>query len=101
MASKNELLDYLDKHVFLRILHASERDRGAKELEDLKELKVRIHDEMGRFHGFDSAEKIVEVYRQETEAEVARPVNARLKDLGLPTLADVRQEFLTLAGEAS
>lgn len=99
MASKQELLDYLDKHVFHRILHASERDLGTKQLEDLQDLKKRTQDEMGRFHGYDSAEKVVQMYKDDLTAPAAVPVNARLQDLGLPRLIDVRDEFLKLAGE--
>ena len=99
MASKQELLDFLDKHVFLRILHASERDLGTKQHGDLEDLKKRTQDEMGRFHGYDSAEKIVAMYKEDLHAEAAKAVNARLQDLGLPRLVDVRDQFLKLAGE--
>ncbi len=101
MASKQELLDFLDKHVFLRILHASERDLGTKQREDLKDLKKRTQDEMGRFHGYDSAAKIVEMYKDDLHSEKAKPLNARLQDQNLPRLVDVKDEFLKLAGEGS
>ena len=101
MASKTELVDFLDKHVFFRILHASERDLGTKQREDLEDLKRRTQDEMGRFHGYDSAEKVLQMYKDDLHSEAAVPVNARLQDLGLPRLVDVRDEFLKLAGEAS
>lgn len=99
MANKQELLDFLDKHVFHRILHASERDLGTKQLEDLQDLKKRTLDEMGRFHGYNSAEKVVQMYKDDLTSAAAVPVNARLQDLGLPRLVDVREEFLKLAGE--
>ena len=99
MANKQELLDFLDKHVFLRILHASERDMSTKQREDLEDLKKRTQDEMGRFHGYNSAEKIVQMYKDDLTAPAAVPVNARLQDLGLPRLIDVREAFLKLAGE--
>ena len=101
MASKQELLDFLDKHVFLRILHASERDLGTKQREDLEDLKKRTQDEMGRFHGYDSAAKIVEMYKDDLHSEKAKPINARLQDQNLPRLVDVKDEFLKLAGEGS
>ncbi len=101
MASKTELLDFLDKHIFLRILHATERDLGTKQREDLEDLKRRTQDEMGRFHGYDSAEKIVQMYKDDIHSEAAKAVNARLQDLNLPRLVDVREEFLKLAGEAA
>ena len=88
MASKQELLDFLDKHVFLRILHASEHNLGTQ-------------DEMGRFHGYDSAEKVVQMYKDDLHSTHAVPVNARLQDHNLPRLVDVKDEFLKLAGEAS
>ena len=99
MASKTELLDFLDKHVFLPILHASERDLGTKQREDIEDLKKRTQDEMGRFHGYDSAQKIIDTYKADLHSEAAKPINARLQDLGLPRLVDVRDQFLKLAGE--
>ena len=101
MASKQELLDFLDKHVFLRILHASEHNLGTKERVDLEDLKKRTQDEMGRFHGYDSAEKIVQMFKDDLHSAHAVPVNARLRDHNLPRLVDVRDEFLKLAGEGS
>ena len=101
MANKSDLLHFLDKHVFHPILHASERDLGTKQREDLEDLKKRTQDEMGRFHGYDSAEKIVQMYKDDIHSEAAKPINARLQDLGLPRLVDVREEFLKLAGETS
>lgn len=99
MASKAELLDFLDKHIFHRILHASERDLGTKQREDLEDLKKRTQAEMGRFHGYDSAERVIAMYKDDLHSEAAKPVNARLQDQGLPRLVDVKDEFLKLAGE--
>ena len=99
MASKQELLDFLDRHVFLRILHASERDLGTRQREDLEDLKKRTQDEMGRFHGYDSAQKIVQMYKDDLTSPAAVPVNARLQDLGQPRHVDVREDILNHAGE--
>ena len=99
MASKQELLDFLDKHIFHPILHASERDLGTKQREDLEDLKKRTQDEMGRFHGYDSAEKIIQMYKDDLTSEAAKPLNARLQDQGLPRLADIEEQFLKLAGK--
>ena len=99
MASKTELLEFLDKHIFHRILNASERDLGTKQREDLEDLKKRTEAEKARFHGYDSAERIIAMYKDDLHSEKAKPVNARLQDLGLPRLVDVREDFLKLAGE--
>ncbi len=99
MASKTELLEFLDKHVFHRILNASERNLGTKQREDLEDLKKRTEAEKARFHGYDSAEKIVQMYKDDLSSEAAKPINARLQDLGLPRLVDVKEQFLRMAGE--
>jgi hypothetical protein len=101
MASKAELLSFLDKRIFHPILDAKEDRYGTRQREDLQDLKRRTEAEKARFHGYDSAERVVTMYKDDIESETARPVNARLKDLGLPRLADVKDEFLKLAGEGS
>ncbi len=101
MASKTELLAYLDKHVFHPILNAREDRYDERQRHTLRDVKRRTEEEKARFHGYDSAERIVAMYKDDLTSEVARPVNAHLKDLNLPTLADVKPDFLKLAGEAS
>ncbi len=99
MASKAELLDFLDKHIFHRILNASEHDLGTKQREELQDIKKRTEAEKARFHGYDSADRVVAMYKDDLHSEKAKPVNARLQDLGLPRLVDVKDDFLKLAGE--
>lgn len=101
MANKTELLNFLDKHVFHPILNAKEQKYGTKQREQLQDMKRRTEAEKARFHGYDSAERIVAMYKDDLSSEAAKPVNATLKDLGLPRLVDVRDEFLRLAGESS
>lgn len=101
MASKSELLAFLDKHVFHPILNAREDRHDERTRQLLRDLKRRTEEEKGRFHGYDSAERVVAMYKDDLTSEVGRPMNAHLKDLNLPTLADVRNDFLKLAGEAS
>lgn len=98
MASKTELLEFLDKRVFDPILNASEDKAGAKRAE-LEDVKKRTESEKARFHRYDSAERIVAMYKDDLSSAKAKPVNAHLQDLGLPRLVDVKEEFLRLAGE--
>ena len=41
------------------------------------------------------------MFKDDLHSEHAVPVNARLQDHNLPRLADVKDEFMKLAGEAS
>lgn len=99
MAKKDDLLALLDKDVFHPTLNAREDRYDEKHRKELRELQRRTEEEKARFHGYDSAERVIAVFRDEISSETARPMNARLKDLGLPTLPDVREQFLQLAGE--
>ena len=97
MAGKSELVAFLDRRVFEPILRAPKRT--GHEGEELQDVQRRTRDEQARFHGYPTAEKVVEMFKDDLHSEKARPVNARLKRLHLPVLADVREEFIKLAGE--
>ena len=99
MANRTELLNFLDKKVFHPVLNARYEDRSERDRKELQHVQQRVESEKARFHGYDSAERIVQMYKDQINTETERPANARLKDLGLPTLPDVREEFFRLAGE--
>ena len=54
MATKSELLSFLDKHVFHPILNVKGNKFDTKQREDLEDLKTRTESEKARFHGYDS-----------------------------------------------
>lgn len=99
MANKQELLDFLDKHVFERILHASSNNHSETDQRKLKEVQDKTVAEKDRFQHYSSAEDIVVNYKRDLHSEAARKVNRELEDLKLPTLASVKEEFLKLAGD--
>lgn len=96
MASKSELLRFLDQHVFDPILQAKPNSHDEN---DLKEVQQKTRAEKERFHNYPSANEVVAMYKDDLSSEKAKPVNAKLKHLKLPILADVKDEFLKLAGE--
>ncbi len=93
MASKKELLRFLDAHVFDPIITASPEKYSQEEQDDLKYVQERTHTEKQRYHQYDSADEIVRMYKDDLHSENAKPVNSRLKRLGLPRLEDVREQF--------
>ena len=99
MASKQELVEFLDRRVFDPILHTSEDKYSGKQRERLNDVKRRTEAEKTRFHNYESAQKVVEMYKDDLSSEKAKPVNAHLEELGLPRLVDVKNEFYELAGE--
>ncbi len=97
MAAKNELAHFLDQRVFNPILHASPKNRSENEKAELEDVQKRTRTEQERYHKYPSAEKLVEMYKADLHSPKAREVNAALKRLGLPILADVKDEFERLA----
>jgi hypothetical protein len=84
--------------VFDPILRATDSGGSEHEKKELKEVQDKTQTEKERYHDYPSAEKVVEMYRSDLSSDNAREVNAKLKRLNLPMLADVKDEFLELAG---
>jgi hypothetical protein len=93
MASKDELVRFLDERVFNPILHASAERYSGKEREALQYVQDRTKSEKDRYHHYSSADEVVRMYKDDLHSENAREVNRKLHELGLPRLADVREEF--------
>jgi hypothetical protein len=98
MANKTELVTFLDQRVFDPILHASGSDRSEHEQGELEDVQEKTKTEKDRYHHYESAEKVVEMYKDDLSSSKAREVNAKLQRLKLPILADVKEEFLKMAG---
>ena len=98
MASKSELLHFLDQHVFNPILHAPKR--SGHEQTELEDVQKRTRAEQERFHAYPNTDELIRMYKDDLHSEKAKKVNAELKRLKLPLLADVKNEFLQLAGDS-
>src|SRR5438270_7739595 len=97
MANKQQLLHFLDQHVFNPILKASPKGDGAGDEQKLKDVQDRTRSERDRFHHYSSAREIVDNYKSDLHSKTAHRVNQDLEALGLPTLPSVKDEFLKLA----
>ena|SRR5579884_751113 len=99
MANKQELLHFLDGHVFDPILHASPDNYSERDRKKLQDVQDRTRSEKERFHHYASAAEIIENYKRDLHSSTAKRVNKELEELKLPTLPSVEQEFLKTAGE--
>ena len=93
MASKHELVSFLDQHVFDPILKASSDKYSRNKQDDLKYVQDRTRSEKERYHNYGSADEVVRMYKDDLNSENAKPVNNKLKELGLPRLTDVKDQF--------
>ena len=93
MASKEDLVRFLDQRVFDPILKASPDKYNQKQQEDLRYVQDRTRSEKERYAKYGSADEVVRMYKDDLNSENAKPVNNRLRELGLPRLVDVKDEF--------
>jgi hypothetical protein len=98
MASKRELLSFLDRNVFNPILKASSGRYSGGDRKKLQDVQERTKSEKERFHHYGSASEIAENYKSDLHSSTAKRVNRELDGLKLPTLPSVEDEFMKLAG---
>lgn len=93
MASKDELVRFLDEKVFDPILNASPDKYSGSRQDDLNYVQDRTRTEKQRYHNYGSAEEVMRMYKDDLSSENAKTVNRKLEELHLPRLADVKEEF--------
>jgi hypothetical protein len=98
MASKSELLRFLDSRVFNPILKVRKSDYKESDQKALADVQGSTKSEKQRFHGYGSAQEIRDNYMSDLHSETAKRINKELRRLKLPRLPDVKEEFLKLAG---
>ena len=97
MASKKELLQFLDSRVFNPILKARKKDYQESQQEALADVQGSTKSEKRRFHGYHSAQEIRDNYMSDLHSDTARRINSELRRLKLPRLPDVKDDLLALA----
>jgi hypothetical protein len=94
---REELLKFLDQKVFDPILQALPEDYKSEDLiRKLHNVKKRTESEKLQFHQFQTAEEVKKTYLSDLEFRKARKIDHELDELKLPSLPDVKDEFLGL-----
>ncbi|WP_137389624.1 hypothetical protein [Rhodoligotrophos defluvii] len=97
--AKAKLVDFLDRKAFEPVLRADPDRYSESQRAKLEDVKRATESERERFRNYESAEKVYQMYRDDLSSEPAQEVDRELRDLNLPTLKDVREEFEQLAEE--
>ncbi len=97
MANKQELVDFLEKRVFRPVLDAKPEDYPESKRDDLLDVQRSTRSEVQRFRNYESAEQVKDMYRDDLSSKAAKDVQRKSRELGLPTLPEVRDEFEKLA----
>ena len=91
---KKQLVNFIDRKAFDKILHAHAKD--GKDADRLKELQEKTKKEQQKFHGYDSAKEVKENFLDNVRSKPAKKVDRELKDYDLPTLPELKDEFMEL-----
>jgi len=78
MSSKEELVQFLDRHVFDPILNASPEAHKSNQ-EDLKYVQDRTRTEKERYHKYGSANEVARMFKDDLNSENARPVTEKTR----------------------
>lgn len=97
MASKRELLRFLDSRVFNPILKAKPKDYKESDRRALADVQGSTKSEKERYRGYRNAEDVRNNFMSDLHSETAKRINRELKRLKLPRLPDVKDEFLAIA----
>jgi hypothetical protein len=95
--AKHKLVDFLDHRAFDPVLKRRADDVSEKERGHLADVQRATRSERERFHHYGSAEEVVRMFKDDLDSEPAKKIHRELQRLGLPTLNDLRDDFLGLA----
>ncbi|WP_423147824.1 hypothetical protein [Rubrolithibacter danxiaensis] len=94
---RKELISFIDKKAFDVILHTSPDKFKGNDRENFEEILKKTENEKKKFHDvYKSAEEVKENFLDNTHSKPAQKLNKELEHLGLPTLPQIKDEFVEL-----
>ena len=98
--AREKLLDFLDKKAFEPVLNADPKDYPESQRSKLKDVQSTTRSTQKRYHeSYQSAQEVVDNFRDDLSSDSAHKVQAQLRDLDLPTLDSVEGAFKKLADD--
>ncbi len=99
--AREQLLDLLDKKAFDPVLKAShDDDKSESDKQKLRDLQETTrHTKQGYHEKYSTAHDVRDNFRRDLNSEAAKKVHRELRNLGLPTLNDIKGEFEQLADQ--
>ena len=96
-STRRKLVSFLERRAFDPVLRADSDDYPERKRDKLERVQRATEDERERFRAYGSASEVVRMFKDDLSSEPAKDVHRDLRDLGLPTLDDVRDDFEDLA----
>lgn len=97
--AREKLLDLIDKKAFDPVLNASpDKYSSESDKKKLRDVQETTRSTQRSYHDkYKTAQAVVENFHSDLNSEAAKKVHHELRDLGLPTLNDIKDEFDQLA----
>jgi len=95
--ARQKLVTFLDQKAFRPVLEADHSAYPDSQRRKLADVQRRTETEIARFQNYGSAQEVMTNFRRDLHSDAAEKVHRVLKELGLPTVNDVRPEFEKLA----
>jgi len=98
---REQLIKFLDKNAFDPILNLSEdKFSSVAEKAKFRDVKRNTQSEKNRFHNnYPTAQDVKQNYLSDLHSRTADKKNSELKELGLPRLPELREQFLDLCNK--
>ena len=99
--AREKLLDLLDKKAFDPVLKASPDDYSKEsDKKKLQDVQATTRSTQQSYHEkYKTAKDVLDNFRSDLNSHAAQKVHRELRDLGLPTVNDIKDEFENLADE--
>ncbi len=98
-SDKERLVDFLERRAFKPVLGADKSDYSGDDQDKLEDVQSATRNEVERYHDYDSDKEVYRMFQDDLNSEEADEVNRKLKDLDLPRLCDIKDEFEAKAKE--
>lgn len=100
-ASKDRLVKFLDEKAFDPVLRKNKDDYSSDaDKEKFEDVKRATEKEKQRFHeNYSSAEEVKENFLRDLSSDPAKAIHEKEHELNLPTLPELKEEFLQLCEE--
>jgi hypothetical protein len=97
---RRKLVEFLDRKAFDPVLSTSVDKYSGRQREKFEDVRHSTESEKQRFHDdYRTAVDVKQNYLSDLNSQTARKKNAELKELGLPRLPELKDEFLHLCEE--
>lgn len=90
---KEVLFDLLKRKAFDPIMRAKPDGRSETDKAKLEHVRKATAADIDRYRGYRSARELLTNFRRDLSSSAAKKIHSELRHLGLPTIADIRDEF--------